>query len=48
MLQQMLGHADAAMTLNVYGHLFPEHLDTVAERLDAYRRRAIADRLGSS
>ena len=27
MLQLMLGHADAAMTLNIYGHLFPDRLD---------------------
>ncbi|MGA6162542.1 hypothetical protein [Amycolatopsis magusensis] len=30
-VQQALGHADAAMTLNVYGHLFPNRLDEVAD-----------------
>lgn len=42
-LQQMLGHADAAMTLNIYGHLFPDRLDEVADTLDA-RRIALLDR----
>lgn len=32
------------MTLSVYGHLFPEHLDTVAAKLDMPRRQAVADR----
>lgn len=34
-LQRMLGHASAAMTLDVYGDLFDSDLDDVAERLDA-------------
>jgi hypothetical protein len=33
----MLGHGSAAMTLDLYGHLFGDDLDTVAERLDAAR-----------
>lgn len=33
-VQQMLGHASAAMTLDVYAGLFADDLDTVAERLD--------------
>ncbi|MFF0149645.1 site-specific recombinase XerD [Amycolatopsis sulphurea] len=41
-VQQMLGHADAAMTLNVYGHLFPDRLDEVADVLDMRRTRALA------
>lgn len=41
-VQQMLGHADAAMTLNVYGHLFPDRLDEVADVLDARRTQALA------
>lgn len=36
-LQSMLGHGSAAMTLDLYGHLFGDDLDTVAERLDAAR-----------
>jgi integrase len=41
-LQLMLGHADAAMTLNIYGHLFPDRLDEVANTLDAGRLAALA------
>ena len=36
-IQSMLGHGSAAMTLDLYGHLFGDDLDTVAERLDAAR-----------
>ena len=31
----MLGHKDAAMTLNVYASLFEDDLDDVSNRLDA-------------
>ena len=34
-VQRMLGHASAAMTLDVYSGLFDDDLDGVAERLDA-------------
>jgi len=30
----MLGHASAAMTLDLYAHLWDRSLDTVADRLD--------------
>lgn len=43
-VQLMLGHADAAMTLNVYGHLFPDRLDEVADTLDARRTKALEER----
>lgn len=33
-VQQMLGHASAAMTLDVYAGLFADNLDEVADRLD--------------
>nr|WP_205751916.1 tyrosine-type recombinase/integrase [Cryptosporangium phraense] len=33
-VQQMLGHASAAMTLDVYAGLFDDDLDTLADRLD--------------
>jgi integrase len=33
-VQRMLGHASAAMTLDVYSGLFDDDLDTVAERMD--------------
>ncbi len=35
LLQNMLGHASAAMTLDRYGHLMPGQAEAVAERLDA-------------
>ena len=41
-IQTMLGHKDAAMTLNIYGHLFPDRLDEVADALDAGRKVALA------
>lgn len=33
-IQRMLGHASAAMTLDVYSDLFDDDLDAVADRLD--------------
>jgi integrase len=39
----MLGHKDASMTLDIYGHLFPDRLDEVANALDRNRRRALQD-----
>ncbi len=33
-VQRMLGHASAAMTLDVYADLFESDLDSVADRLD--------------
>ena len=41
-VQLMLGHKDASMTLNIYGHLFPDRLDEVADALDAGRMVALA------
>jgi integrase len=37
-VQRMLGHASAAMTLDVYSDLFDDDLDAVAEALDARAR----------
>ena len=34
-VQQMLGHKSATMTLDVYGHLFQSRLDDVASALDS-------------
>jgi integrase len=34
-VQQLIGHASAAMTLDIYSGLFSDDLDAVAERLDA-------------
>ncbi len=40
----MLGHASAAMTLDRYGHLFPDDLDAVADRIDAAARASADER----
>ena len=40
-VQQMLGHKSATMTLDLYGHLFPDRLDTVADAMDAARTIAL-------
>jgi integrase len=40
-VQQMLGHKSATMTLDLYGHLFPDRLDTVADAMDAARAVAL-------
>lgn len=42
-VQRMLGHASAAMTLDVYADLFEDDLDQVADRLDRAAARAAAD-----
>ncbi|WP_169583374.1 MULTISPECIES: tyrosine-type recombinase/integrase [Microbacterium] len=39
-IQRMLGHASAAMTLDVYADLFDDDLDTVSHALDAAARDA--------
>ena len=39
-VQQMLGHASATMTLDTYGHLFEDRLDEVGSALDAARTAA--------
>ena len=40
-VQLMLGHASATMTLDRYGHLFPDRLDAVAEAMEAARVSAV-------
>jgi integrase len=37
----MLGHASAAMTLDIYADLFDSDLDAVADRLDDTRGAAV-------
>jgi integrase len=37
-VQQMLGHKSATVTLDQYGHLFGDDLDAIADRLDAQAR----------
>jgi integrase len=39
-LQRMLGHASAALTLDRYGHLMPGQARSVADRLDEMARRS--------
>ena len=34
MVQAQLGHKSATMTLDQYGHLFPDDLDDVANKMD--------------
>ncbi|MEV8023709.1 tyrosine-type recombinase/integrase [Microbacterium sp. NPDC080220] len=41
-VQQMLGHASASVTLDVYGHLFDIDLDVIADRMDSARKAALA------
>jgi len=33
-VQRILGHASIAITLDLYGHLYPDEMDTWADRLD--------------
>lgn len=40
-VQQMLGHKSATMTLDLYGHLFEHRLDEVAAAMDAARSRGL-------
>ncbi|MFF6961242.1 hypothetical protein [Streptomyces sp. NPDC008317] len=35
----MLGHKSATLTLDVYGHLFPDRLDEVSKKM--HKRRAM-------
>jgi site-specific recombinase XerC len=46
-VQRMLGHASAAMTLDVYSGLFDGDLDAVADRLDAASQSSRQDHAGS-
>jgi integrase len=44
-VQQMLGHASAAMTLDVYAGLFADDLDRVADQLDQAFTKLNADQM---
>ncbi|WP_448642919.1 tyrosine-type recombinase/integrase [Geodermatophilus sp. URMC 63] len=44
-VQRLLGHASAAMTLDVYSGSFDDDLNAVADRLDEAVTRARADSL---
>jgi integrase len=43
-VQQMLGHSSATMTLDTYGHLFEDRLDEVGDAMDRAREAARARR----
>ena len=43
-VQRQLGHATASITLDTYGHLFPDELDALAGRLEDLHDRALAAR----
>lgn len=43
-VQRMLGHASAAMTLDLYAHLWDTQLDAVADRMDEARERETTKR----
>jgi hypothetical protein len=40
-VQKQLGHATASITLDTYGHLFPDELDALAGRLEDARTDAL-------
>lgn len=42
-VQAQLGHSTATVTLDTYGHLFRNEMDSLAERLDRLRAEARAD-----
>ena len=44
-VQRMLGHASAAMTLDVYADLFEDDLDAVSDRLDEVRSKMVVGEL---
>ncbi|MGX5653671.1 tyrosine-type recombinase/integrase [Geodermatophilus nigrescens] len=46
-VQRMLGHASAAMTLDVYSGLFDDDLSDLAARMDAAAREAASARVGA-
>ena len=42
-VQQMLGHKSATMTLDLYGHLFGDRLEIVADAMDSAQGLALSD-----
>jgi len=46
-VQRMLGHASAAMTLDVYSGLFDDDLGALAERMDAAHEASVTRRHGA-
>jgi integrase len=46
-VQKQLGHATASITLDTYGHLFPDELEALAGRLEDARADALATLAGT-
>lgn len=46
-VQTMLGHASATMTLDLYGHLYADRLDEISDRMDSARTESQAHRADS-
>tara|TARA_R110002020_G_scaffold18619_2_gene64757 strand:- start:5225 stop:5407 length:183 start_codon:yes stop_codon:yes gene_type:complete len=44
-IQRMLGHASAAMTLDVYADLFEDDLDAVSQALDRARSNEVVGKM---
>lgn len=47
-LQNMLGHRSAALTLDRYGHLYPDDLDAVAHAIDAAMTEDCGQHVGTA
>src|SRR5699024_10469359 len=47
-VQRMLGHSSAALTLDRYGHLFDDDLDAVADALGDLRRKECGQNVGTA
>lgn len=47
-LQRQMGHSSATLTLDVYGFLFPEHLEQVANAIDTERTAVIVSKRARS
>ena len=43
-VQKMLGHKSATLTLDRYGHLYPDELQGVADRLDSLVNSAASEK----
>lgn len=46
-VQTMLGHKSATLTLDLYGHLFGDRLDVVSDAMDAARTVALQNRVSN-
>ncbi|MFF9559352.1 hypothetical protein ACF1DY_26485 [Streptomyces albus] len=42
-VQTMLGHKSATLTLDTYGHLFPGRLDEVSKKMHKRRAKQLAE-----